>query len=152
MRFEGEASVKNKPLAAGISVSPQLSPSDIVAAKNAGIRTIINSRPDEEEPAQPKSAELEREAKAAGLEYRHIPVVPGQLTDKDVDAFCDAMSGCDKPVLAFCKSGMRATSLWALSQAGKMPTQEIIGQAADCGYDVTPLKSRIDERARKARA
>lgn len=143
--------MKKKPLAPGISVSPQLSQSEIAAARNAGVRTIINNRPDHEEPGQPTSAELEREAQAAGLEYRHIPVVPGQLTDHEVNAFADAMNSCEKPVLAFCKSGMRATSLWALSQAGKLSTDEIIRQAATCGYDLAPLKMRIDERARKVR-
>ena len=57
------------------------------------------------------------------------------------------MAGCDKPVLAFCKSGMRATSLWALSQAGKLTTEEILRQAAACGYDLAPLAPRIEERA-----
>lgn len=140
-----------KPLAPDISVTTQVTPAAIAAAKAAGFRAIINNRPDGEEPGQPSSAELEAAAKAAGLEYRHIPVVPGAFGDAQIDAFCDAMGGCDKPELAFCKSGMRATSLWALSQAGKLATDEILRKADACGYDLTPLAPRIEARARGAR-
>lgn len=140
----------HKSLAPGISVTTQVTPDAIAAAKAAGFRTIINNRPDREEPGQPSSAELEAKAKAAGLEYHHIPVVPGQYGDLEIDAFRDAMGGCDKPALAFCKSGMRATSLWALSQAGKLTPAEILRQAGACGYDLTPLLPRIEARAEGA--
>lgn len=139
-----------KPLAPDISVTTQVTPAAIAAAKAAGFRAIINNRPDGEEPGQPSSAELEAAARAAGLEYRHIPVVPGAFSDAQIGAFCDAMGGCDKPALAFCKSGMRATSLWALSQAGKLATDEILRKADACGYDLTPLVPRIEARARGA--
>lgn len=138
----------HKPLAPGIAVTTQLTPGDVAAAKAAGFRTIVNNRPDNEEPGQPSSVELAAQASAAGIEYRHIPVVPGQFGDAQIDAFCDAMGGCDRPALAFCKSGMRATSLWALSQAGKLTTAEILRQAASCGYDLTPLVPRIEARAK----
>ena len=141
----------HKSLAPGIAVTTQIEPEAIAAAKAAGFRTIVNNRPDREEPGQPSSAELESAAKAAGMEYHHIPVVPGQFGDAQVDAFCDAVGGCDKPALAFCKSGMRATSLWALSQAGKLATEEILRQAAACGYDLAPLVPRIEARARAIR-
>ena len=139
-----------KPLAPDISVTTQVTPAAIAAAKAAGFRAIINNRPDREEPGQPSSAELEAAAKAAGLEYHHIPVVSGQFSDAQIGAFCDAMGGCGKPALAFCKSGMRATSLWALSQAGKLTTDEILRQAGACGYDLTPLAPRIEARAEAA--
>lgn len=136
-----------KPLAPDISVTTQVTPAAIAAAKAAGFRAIINNRPDREEPGQPSSAELEAAAKAAGLEYHHIPVVPGQFSDAQIAAFRDAMGSCGKPALAFCKSGMRATSLWALSQAGKLTIDEILRQASACGYDLAPLVPRIEARA-----
>jgi sulfide:quinone oxidoreductase len=139
-----------KSLTSDIDVTTQVTPDAIAAAKAAGYRTIINNRPDREEPGQPTSAELEAKAKAAGLDYHHIPVVPGQFGDAQIDAFCEAMGSCDKPALAFCKSGMRATSLWALSQAGKRSTSEILRQAAACGYDLAPLAPRIEARAHAA--
>lgn len=140
-----------KTLAPGIGVSGQVDPASIAAAKAAGFRTIINNRPDREEPGQPSSAELEAQARAAGLDYRYIPVTPGRYGEADIDRFCDAMGGCEGPALAFCKSGMRATSLWALSQAGKLPTDAILRQASACGYDLLPLIPQIEARAKRAR-
>jgi sulfide:quinone oxidoreductase len=144
-----EVIVKKRALAEGINVSTQLYPGEITAAKNAGVRTIINNRPDLEEQGQPMSADLQREAHAAGLEYHHIPVVPGALTDSDIERFRDVLGQCGMPILAFCKSGMRAASLWSLAQAGKLPTEEIVRQAASCGYDLAPLVPRIEDRAKK---
>lgn len=140
-----------KPLTAEISITGQVTRDTIAAAREAGFRTIINNRPDREEPGQPSSAELEAEAREAGLEYHHIPVVPGQFGEADVRAFREALGGCAKPALAFCKSGMRATSLWALSQAGTLATPEILEQAAACGYDLAPLAPGIEARARATR-
>lgn len=139
-----------KSLAPDISVTGQITSDAIAAARAGGFRTIINNRPDREEAGQPLSAELEAQAREAGLEYRHIPVVPGQYSDAQVQAFSDAIDDCGKPALAFCKSGMRATSLWALSQAGKLPTAEILKQAAACGYDLVPLVPRMEARAEAA--
>ena len=141
----------HKPLVPGLDITTQVTPQAIADAKAAGFGAIINARPDREEPGQPSSAELEAAAKAAGLDYHHIPVIPGQFSDAQVDAFCDALDGCEKPALAFCKSGMRATSLWALSQAGKRPTDEILREAAACGYDLKPLAPRIEARAKAAK-
>jgi sulfide:quinone oxidoreductase len=138
-------------LAPGISITTQIAPDEIAAIKAAGFRTIINNRPDQEESGQPSSADLETKAKAAGIDYRHIPVTPGRFGDDQIDAFSAAVNGCDKPVLAFCKSGMRATSLWALSQVGVLTTAEILRQAAACGYDLSPLIPHIEARAKALR-
>lgn len=141
----------HKPLAPDISVTTQVTPDALPASRQAGFGSIINCRPDDEEPGQPHSAELEAGARAQGIEYHHIPVVPGHFRDADIDAFCFAMESCDKPVLAFCKSGMRAASLWALSQAGRLTTAEILRQTAGCGYDLTALVPRIEARAKIVR-
>ncbi len=67
-----------------LSVSSQLTPADLTAAADQGIRTIINNRPDGEASDQPTSAELAAAAAALGLGYRHIPVAPGEIHDVDV--------------------------------------------------------------------
>lgn len=110
-------------------------------------RTIINNRRDAEEPGQPSSAEIEAEARRLGLDYVHIPVVPGQVSDEQVAEFGRALSGKPGPVLAFCKSGTRAATLWALSQAGKRDPDEILAAAKAAGYDLSALKARLEEKA-----
>lgn len=139
--------MRYKTLVPGIGVTTQITPEAIAAAAAAGFRTIINNRPDREEPGQPSSAALEAAARAAGIAYHPIPVTPGQYGDAQIRAFRAALEACDMPVLAFCKSGMRAASLWALSQAGRLGTAEILRAASICGYDLTPLAPRIEARA-----
>ena len=63
-----------------LSVSSQLMLTDVTAAADQGIRSIINNRPDAEASDQPTSAEIEAAAAALGLGYRHIPVVPVRST------------------------------------------------------------------------
>jgi len=137
----------HKTLAPGISVTTQMSPAEIDAAAAAGFRTIINNRPDGEEPGQPSSAALEARAHAAGLSYVHLPVAPGQYDEPSIAAFREALGSLPGPLLAFCKTGTRATSLWGLCKAGDLTCDEIQRQAAACGYDLAPLAPRIEQRA-----
>lgn len=110
-------------------------------------RTIVNNRPDHEEPRQPSSAELEAEARRLGLDYVHIPVVPGQVDDLQVAAFGEAVSNRKGTVLAFCKTGRRAAILWALSQAGRRNADEILDTAAAAGHDLSALRPKLEEKA-----
>ena len=113
-------------------------------------RTIVNNRPDSEEPGQPSSAELEAEARRLGLDYVHIPVIPGNISDEQVAAFGDALANRKGPVLAFCKSGRRAATLWALSQARRRSADEILNAAAAAGFDLSALKPKLEEKAAHA--
>src|SRR6185437_9827974 len=57
-----------------LSVAPQISVADVAEAAAQGFTTIINNRPDGEDPAAPQSAEIEAAAKSHGLHYVHVPV------------------------------------------------------------------------------
>ena len=105
-------------IADDLSVCSFVSPDELPALAGQ-FGTIINNRPDSEEPGQATSAELEAAARKLGLDYVHIPVVPGQMTDEQVAAFARAVSERPGAKLAFCRTGNRSASLWALSQAGK---------------------------------
>lgn len=106
-----------KQLTPNLAVRPQVELAEIGELAAQGYKGIINARPDEEEPGQPKSAELEAEARRNGLVYTHIPVVPGQATAEDAARFAEAVSQCGGKVVGFCRSGARAAGLWEL--AGK---------------------------------
>lgn len=99
-----------------LSVRPQVLPREVADLAAAGFKGIINNRPDKEAPDQPSSEEIEAEAKRHGLSYWHIPIVPGQATEADARAFAEALSQADGPVVAFCRTGNRSTSLFKLSQ------------------------------------
>lgn len=129
-----------------VSVSPQISPEDIPAIKAAGFTTIINNRPDGEAPGQPAGETIRQAAEAAGLGYHAIPLGREGVSSEMVEQTKAALEGSAGPVLAFCRSGTRSTTLWALSQAGEMPADEIISAAAEAGYDVSHLAAHLNTR------
>jgi sulfide:quinone oxidoreductase len=131
-------------LTPSFSVAPQISEADVGTLASRGYHAIINNRPDNEGEGQPSSAALEAAAKRHGLAYRHIPVISGKVTDNDVDAFRAAIAQMRGPVFAFCRTGTRSTTLWALSEAKHLDPAVIIGVAADAGYDLNPLRPRLD--------
>jgi uncharacterized protein (TIGR01244 family) len=115
----------------------QLTVDDIDEAAAAGIRLIVNNRPDGEEPGQPSSAQIEAAARAAGLDYRHIPVAGG-FAPGQVEAMAEALG--QGPVLAFCRSGTRSAFLWALARAKQgAPAEQSVAAAAAAGYDLRPI-------------
>jgi sulfide:quinone oxidoreductase len=85
----------------------------IIAAQ--GFRTIVNNRPDGEVEGQPMSDDLAAAAAGLGIEFMHIPVVSGSITQKDVDDFTLACNNLEGPILLFCRSGTRSSILWKLS-------------------------------------
>lgn len=107
-----------------ISVMGQIRPADIADIRKAGFRSIIVNRPDGEEPEQPTFEEIRAAAEAAGMEARYLPVESGKVSDAHAEAFARAIEVLPKSVLAFCRTGTRSATLWAISQAdGPSPTQ-----------------------------
>jgi uncharacterized protein (TIGR01244 family) len=127
-----------------ISVAGQISPADVATAAAQGVRTIINNRPDGEQPGQPTAAEIEAAARAAGLDYVHIPIDHSGFSRDQVEAMTAALA-LPGPALAFCRSGTRSTNLWSLARgaAGDEPG-EIATKAANAGYDVSGLLPMIE--------
>ena len=66
-------------LAPELSVAGRLEAADINALAEAGVRTIINNRPDGEDPRQLSAVEARRIAEARGIAYHHIPITAGTL-------------------------------------------------------------------------
>ena len=126
-----------------LSVGPQIAPPDIAALKAQGFRAIICNRPDGEGADQPTFAEIEAAAQQAGLEARYIPVRTGLVRDEDAAAFDAALAELPGPVFAYCRSGTRSTTLWALAQAGRTPLPRILELAKSAGYDMSGVARRI---------
>ncbi len=121
------------------SVSPQITPEEARAAAASGVALIISNRPDGEAPDQPSNAEIEAAARAAGAEFRAIPVV-GRPTPEQAAAQAEAVGSASGPVLAFCRSGTRSIATWALGEADKGgDRRELVRLAAAAGYDLAPL-------------
>ena len=72
------------------------------------------------------------------MQYTSIPFV-GRPGDGQVDAVAKAYEDAGGPVLAFCRSGTRSITAWSLgqAQAGARSRDELLGLAADAGYDLS---------------
>ena len=118
------------------SVSPQITTEEAAAAARDGVVLIINNRPDGEAPDQPGGALVEAAARAAGADYVHIPVM-GRPGPDQVRAMGEAMAAAKGPVLAFCRSGTRSITTWALGRrAAGDDRAELVRIGADAGYDL----------------
>ncbi|MGX6646585.1 TIGR01244 family sulfur transferase [Maricaulaceae bacterium MS644] len=128
------------------TAATQLTPADVETAARAGFMAIINNRPDGEDEGQPASAEIEAAASAHGIDYSHIPVLGGQISDTDIDRFTEAMNAAAGPVLGFCRTGTRSAMVWALSEARHAGAGALISAAGAAGYDLSGLKPRLEAR------
>lgn len=126
-----------------LSVAGQISPGDVPELAANGIRAIICNRPDGEGPGQPRFTDIEKAAEASGIKTAYQPVVPAHISDEDAVIFGQLLDELPKPLLVYCRSGMRSTALWALSQAGKVPAEDLVEAAAAAGYDLKPLLPRL---------
>lgn len=121
------------------SVSPQISLDDVASAKAQGFVLIINNRPEGESPDQTSGDRIEAAARAAGLDYVHIPVMGGP-TRVQAEAMYAAIAGAAGPVLAYCRSGTRSITTWAFGEvlAETTPREELARLGAEAGYDLRP--------------
>ena len=127
-------------LTPGLSVTGRLDRPDIEALAHVGVRTIINNRPDGEDPGQLPAAEARHLAEALGIAYYHIPITAATLSRADVDTFAATLRDGPTPVVAHCRSGTRSTLLWALSRMreGADPFA-LVAEAARHGIDIASL-------------
>lgn len=106
-------------IADDVCVAPQLSAAAMAEAARLGFRSVVNNRPDGEGgPAQPRSAEIEAAARAAGLQYRYLPVDSGFQTPQQAAEMAALLAELPRPLLMFCRSGARSARLYALAQGG----------------------------------
>jgi uncharacterized protein (TIGR01244 family) len=131
------------------AVSPQIAVQDLQAVKDAGFAMVIDNRPDGEIPPDLHTPVMQQAAEALGLIFVANPVIGGALTMANVTAQAQAMAAATGPVFAYCASGNRCSIVWALTQAGKRPVDDLVGIPARFGYNLEHLRSQIEALAAK---
>jgi uncharacterized protein (TIGR01244 family) len=128
-----------------VLASPQIGLEEIAEAARQGVKLVINNRPEDESDDQVPGPQIEAAARAAGMDYVAIPVTHAGFSEGQVKAMAEALANAEGPVLAYCRSGTRSTLLWALAEAshGGNPAA-IAAQAAQAGYDITPVRALVD--------
>lgn len=140
-------SIDIRPLSDGYSVAPQITPEDVPALREAGFTTVICNRPDPEVSPELRADAMRAAVEAAGLTFVLNPVVGGAITMDNVVAQGAALDSADGPVLAYCASGNRSSVVWALSQAGRRPVDELIAIPARYGYALEPFRPALEKLA-----
>ncbi len=135
------------------AIAPQLMIADMIAAKQAGFKMILNARPDgeEDEGEQPLSAALKAASAEAGLAYAYVPVLNGAaFSHNALIAAGEAMTDNRGPVLGFCLTGMRSLRLWALASAlyGITKPDALILAATNAGNSLENFREHLERLAR----
>ncbi|MEO1304507.1 MAG: TIGR01244 family sulfur transferase [Pseudomonadota bacterium] len=127
----------------GFSVAPQIDEADVQAIADAGFKTLIANRPDGEGGVdQPRMGAIRTAAEALGLTFVAIPF-SGAPTPEILDRFGSALSEAPSPVLAYCRTGTRSITAWALTHGGQGMGDEIVDAAAGAGYDLSQLRALL---------
>ena len=127
-----------------LSVSPQIAVEDIPAIVEAGFKTVICNRPDEEVPPSHQAAALRTAVEAAGLKFELLPLTHQTMTPENIATQRNYYEENEGPVLAYCASGTRCSVIWALGQAGELGVDVVLTTALQAGYDLSGLRPRLE--------
>lgn len=135
-----------KALTNTVSVTGQLTKADFERLAGAGIKTIINNRPDGEIPMQPTAADLAAAAEALGLTYHYLPMTGG-LTPGLLQSSIEAYASSPEPIVAFCGSGTRSAALWCFAAVKEHGVDGVLKAVAKQGYNLEQLRGPLTEFA-----
>ena len=132
-------------IAPGLFAAAQVDRAAIQEIAASGAKTLINNRPDGEEPGQLPAEQAREEAEKLGLTYIHIPVTSSAIAPGDVEAMQKALESAPKPAVMHCRSGTRSTLLWAAGEvlAGRRDAGELVADAAEKGFQITSLPTLV---------
>ncbi len=122
-------------------VADQLEPDDLHQLEALGVRSLVNNRPEGEAPEQPGGAAIEARATALDMRYRAVPVRTRAVTDAELAEFRAALEALPRPVCAYCRSGVRSVSCWALTalaDLGPVPVLRALERAGFSEQDLAP--------------
>lgn len=141
-------------LSPSLAVAGVMAPEDFEAAARMGFKTIINNRPDGEEPGQLTAREEAVLAWRAGVTYKFVPAAKHEVLDSHVlEPLKAALSSVQGPVLLHCRSGLRSTIMWAaLTAAAGASVDEVLAIAKAAGQDLEPVREEIADHVSTANA
>ncbi|MFT7261305.1 MAG: hypothetical protein ACI9MS_003179 [Glaciecola sp.] len=126
------------------SVSGELTESALDNLVGLGVDTLINVRPDNERKNQITDQDWRALASRHKLHYVYIPVKSCHYTEQDVKKFKAALEQSSNCVHGFCRTGTRATHLWALANKENLSFTEMQSLLKDKGYDLDMIDGMFD--------
>ena len=104
-------------LAPQVYASGPLFETDLQLLARQGVRSIVNTRPDNESDGQPLSSDLAKAAESFGIELVYFPVEQGALSGGAAAAFMEACDRLDRPLMVCGRSGGQATKIWESAES-----------------------------------
>ncbi len=125
------------------AVAPQITEADVAAIAAAGFKTIVANRPDGEGGIdQPRMGAIRAKAEALGLTFAALPF-SGAPTPEIVERMSNILNEAPQPVLAYCRTGTRSITAWALVHSGQGAAEDVIDAAAGAGYDLSSVRELL---------
>lgn len=128
-------------------VSPQISPEDAAAIREAGYTLVIDNRPDNEVPPEFQAEPMRAAMEAEGLRFEVLPLTNQTMNAENILRQTELMDSAGGKVLAYCASGTRCTVIWALSRVGDLGTDAVLTAAAEAGYNLEGLRPTLNALA-----
>jgi len=125
-----------------VACAGAVTPSAVAEIKKMGFKAIFNLR-----LANEQGADIEGEtaaAKAAGINFVHLPLSGSSPDPKVVDSFLEAITTAgNQPALIHCASGNRASALWFIKRVvvDKWDTDRAMAEATDLGAMSQTMKT-----------
>jgi uncharacterized protein (TIGR01244 family) len=125
-----------------VACAGAVTPSAVAEIKKMGFKAIFNLR-----LANEQGADIESEtaaAKAAGINFVHIPLSGSSPDPNVVDSFLEAITAAgNQPAFIHCASGNRASALWFIKRVivDKWDTDRAMAEATDLGAMSQTMKT-----------
>ena len=129
------------------SVSPQIDVTDVPSIAQAGFKSVICNRPDQENPEFRQIEAIKAAVEAAGMAFAENGFDPSSFGPDKIERQAELLAQLPGPVFAYCASGNRCSVVWAFTQAGRVATDRILDATTRAGYQLAHLRPQLEMMA-----
>lgn len=129
------------------SVSPQIGVTDVASIAQAGFKSVICNRPDQENPVSRQIEAIKTAVEAAGMDFAENVFDPSSFGPDKIERQAELLAQLPGPVFAYCASGNRCSVVWAFTQAGRVATDRILDATTRAGYQLAHLRPQLEMMA-----
>ena len=129
------------------SVTPQIVIEDVATIVNAGFKSVICNRPDQENPVPCQIEAIKAAALVAGLEFAENVFDSDSFGSDKVERQTELLKQMPGPVLDYCASGNRCSVIWAFSLASTLEIDTILEATTHAGYQLSHLRPQLENLA-----
>ena len=126
------------------SVSPQIEVSDVPSIMQAGFKSVICNRPDQENPEPRQIEAIKAAVESARMEFAENVFDPSSFGPDKIERQAELLAQLPSPVFAYCASGNRCSIVWAFAQAGRIATDTILDATTQAGYQLAHLRPQLE--------